>query len=183
MRTVPRMNYEAMILLGQSAAVDLAGTVGFIKDTIARYQGEIISLKKWADRPLCFPIQKQKRGLYILCYFSAPTSQLGDIDRAFNLSDQVLRQLIIKADHLSIEEMQAADAQLDLTIEANLRAGVVAPAAPVAAAQPAPAQPAGAQAALAQPALAQPADAQAVAAQPVAAQPADAPAVAAPAGV
>lgn len=135
MRTTPTMNYEAMILLGQSAAVDLAGSVGFIKDTLARYKAEIISMKKWADRPLAYPIKKQKRGLYILAYFAAPTNQLGEIERAFNLSDQVLRHLIVKADHLSVEEMKNADGQLDLTIEANLRAAAApaAPAAPAAA--------------------------------------------------
>jgi hypothetical protein len=67
--------------------------------------------------------------VYILCYFAVPTDKLSAIDRVFNLSEALLRHMIVRAEHLSVEEMQAADGQLDLTIEANLR--MPAPPTPV----------------------------------------------------
>ena len=143
MRTIPTEHYEAMFLLGQAAAIDLAGSVGHIKESLTKNGASIVALKKWSDRPLAYPVKKQKRGMYILCYFAAPTDKLAAIERAFNLSETVLRHMVIKADHLSVEEMQAADGQVDLMVEANLRAAAAgaaaAPAAPVAAA-PAPAE-------------------------------------------
>jgi len=139
MRTIPTMQYEAMFLLGQGAATDLAGSVGHIKDILAKNGAEIIALKKWADRPLAYPIKKQKRGMYILCYFFSPTDRLGSIERAFNLSETVIRTLIIRADHLTVEEMKNADGQPDLMIEANLRAAPAPAPAPAPAASPAPA--------------------------------------------
>ncbi|MGD9688878.1 MAG: 30S ribosomal protein S6 [Phycisphaerales bacterium] len=144
MRTIPTTHYEAMFLLGQSAATDLVGSVNHIKETLTKYGAEVVALKKWADRPLAYPIKKQKRGMYILCYFAVATDKLGEIERAFNLSETVLRTLLVKADHLSIEEMKNVDAQLDLTIEANLRAAAAPPApAPVTTgAAAAPAEPA-----------------------------------------
>jgi len=30
-------------------------------------------MRKWDERRLAYEIKKQKRGLYILCYFKAPT--------------------------------------------------------------------------------------------------------------
>lgn len=135
MRSIPTEHYEAMFLLGQAAAIDLAGSVGHIKDNLTKNGATIVALKKWADRPLAYPIKKQKRGMYILCYFAAPTDKLGLIERAFNLSEIVLRHLVVKADQLSVEEMQNADGQVDLTIEANLKAA--AAPAPAAAAAPA----------------------------------------------
>lgn len=135
MRTIPTRHYEAMFILSQAAAVDLAGVVGFLKDMLAKNGASIVALKKWADRPLAYPIKKQKRGVYILCYFASPTDKLGSIERACNLSEQILRTLIVNADHLTVDEMKATDAQLDLMIEANLRghggqpgAGAPAPA-------------------------------------------------------
>jgi small subunit ribosomal protein S6 len=125
MRMIPTSNYEAMFLLGQAAATDLAGSVNHIKDTLAKNGAEVVALKKWADRPLAFPIRKQKRGMYILCYFTCPTDKLGEIERSFNLSEVVLRTLLVKAEHLSVEEMKNADGQLDLTIEANLKAAAM----------------------------------------------------------
>lgn len=139
MRSIPTEHYEAMFLLGQAAAIDLAGSVGHIKDNLTKNGATIVALKKWADRPLAYPIKKQKRGMYILCYFAAPTDKLGLIERAFNLSEIVLRHLVVKADQLSVEEMQNADGQVDLTIEANLKAA--AAPAPTAAAPAATAAP------------------------------------------
>ncbi len=135
MRMIPTTHYEAMFLLGQAAATDLAGSVGHIKEILTKNGAEIIALKKWADRPLAYPINKQKRGMYILCFFSVATDKMGAIERGFNLSEVVLRTQIIKADHLSVEEMKNADGQADLTIEANLRAA----AAPAPGAAPTPA--------------------------------------------
>ncbi|CAN5683947.1 hypothetical protein BH11PLA1_BH11PLA1_02070 [soil metagenome] len=122
MRNVPTQSYEAMFLFPQSATSDLKGAVEHVKDVLGRNGATIIALKKWGDRPLAYPIAKQKRGLYLLCYFSAPTDKLVQIERGFNLSEQVLRQMVVRADHLSQEEMIAAEGQSDLMIEANLRA-------------------------------------------------------------
>ncbi len=141
MRMIPTVQYEAMFLLGQGAATDLAASVNHIKDALTKNGAEIIALKKWADRQLAYPIKKQKRGMYVLCYFSSPTDRLGAIERAFNLSEIVIRSLIIRADHLTVEEMKNADGQTDLTIEANLRAAA-APAAPAPAVVATPAAPA-----------------------------------------
>ena len=131
MRYIPTVAYEAMLLFPQSANVDLKGTVEFIKETLTKNGAEIVSLKKWGDRQLAYTINKQKRGVYILVYFKAPTDKMAAIDRAFNLSETVMRHLITRADHLTVEEMKSTDGQLDLTIEANLRA-------PVQATEPAP---------------------------------------------
>lgn len=128
MRVVPTVAYEAMLLFPQSANVDLKGTVEFIKDVLTRNGAEIVSLKKWGDRPLAYPINKQKRGVYILTYFNAPTDKMAAIDRAFNLSEQIMRHLITRADHLSVEEMKNTDGQVDLTVESNLRAAATQPA-------------------------------------------------------
>lgn len=139
MRVVPTVKYEAMFLFPQSAMADIKGTVEHIKDTLAKNGAEIIALKKWGDRPLAFPIKKQKRGLYILAYFAVTTDKLTPIERAFNLAEKALRVLVTRADHLSDEEMRSAEGQIDLTIEANLRAAAIPtpdapPPAPVQAA-------------------------------------------------
>ena len=122
MRIVRTASYEGLFLFPQSAAVDLKGAVEHLKEVLVKNGAEIIALKKWGDRPLAFPIKKQKRGIYILVYFSAPTDKYAAIERSFNLSEQLLRHMITKAEHLTVEEMKNADGQLDLTIEANLRA-------------------------------------------------------------
>jgi len=115
-------NYEAMFLIGQGAGSQLTEVIASIRQMIERAGGRLISMKKWDERRLAFEIDKQKRALYILAYFSAPTVNIVQIERGTNLSEQIMRVLITKADHLSEDEMRAADALKDLEAEAKLRA-------------------------------------------------------------
>lgn len=115
-------NYEAMFVFSQSVAVDFQGVVDHVKDILNKNGASIIAMKKWDERRFAYEIDKQKRGLYILTYFSAPGPSMLAINRAADLSEKVLRHLITRADHLTVEEMQAADGQKDLELEAKLRA-------------------------------------------------------------
>jgi small subunit ribosomal protein S6 len=120
-------NYEGLFLISQATATDLNAAVGFIRSAIEKNGGSVIAARKWDERRLAFEIDKQKRGYYLLFYFSAPTTSLSAIERAYNLSEVVMRQLIIKVEHMSLEDMKALDASGDLATEAKLRASQPAP--------------------------------------------------------
>lgn len=136
----PRVySYEGMFLISQGVATDLAGAVAHIRQIIEKNGGTIVAMRKWDERRLTFEIAKQKRGLYILTYFQAPAPAMGAIERGFNLSEQVMRQLIVRVEHMTIDEMKAADGQRDLEVEARMRAAQPQPGAAPAAPAPAPA--------------------------------------------
>lgn len=138
MTKVRTYNYEAMFLLSQAVAADLNVAIDHIKEIISRGSGEIIAMRKWDERRLAYEIQGQKRGYYVLVYFKAPGPQIAHIERDVNLSEKVMRAMILRCDHLSDDEMKAADARKELEIEAKMRAE--RPATPVPAeAAPAPA--------------------------------------------
>ena len=136
---IQRTNYyEGMFLISQAVAADLAGAVAHIRQNIERNGGTVVAMRKWDERRLAFEISKQKRGMYILTYFQCPAPAMAQIERAFNLSEQVMRQLIVKVEHMTVDEMKAADGQRELEIEARMRATQPAPPLPVGA----PAEPA-----------------------------------------
>lgn len=114
--------YEAMFLLSQAVAADLAGAVEHINELLARANAEIIAMRKWDERRLAYEIQKQKRGVYILVYFRAPANKIAGLERDTNLSEKIMRVMILRADHLTEDEMLAADARDALETEARLRA-------------------------------------------------------------
>ncbi|MGD9692585.1 MAG: 30S ribosomal protein S6 [Phycisphaerales bacterium] len=113
--------YEALFLISQANAATLQETLDHINEILRRAHAEVVALKKWDERRLAFEIDKQKRGVYILAYFSCPASSIDGIHRDVNLSEKVMRCLVIRADHLTIEEMQSADARRSLEDEARLR--------------------------------------------------------------
>jgi small subunit ribosomal protein S6 len=125
--------YEAMFIIGQSQSADLSGVIAHINDVLARGHAEVIAMKKWDERRLAYEIRGQKRGLYILVYFRAPGMDVAHIERDCNLSEKILRTLILRADHLTAEEMQAADGRKELEIEAKMRAERPATPAPATA--------------------------------------------------
>jgi small subunit ribosomal protein S6 len=114
--------YEAMFLVGQAAAADLTAVVQHINEILQRGHAELIAMRKWDERRLAYEIKKQKRGLYILTYFKAPAGSLSHIERDCNLSEKLLRVLILRADHFTDDEMRASDARDALETEAKLRA-------------------------------------------------------------
>ena len=113
------------------ATSDWDGITGLIKNLIQRADGEIVTLKKWDDRKLMYDIKGKNRGTYILCYFKAPGPRVTEIEKDIQLSERIMRALI-----LSAEVMSEADINRETPLEVAERLGrpmVEAPAAPVAA--------------------------------------------------
>ena len=119
--------YEGLFLFPQTAASDLQSAVDHLKEILARAEVKIISLRKWDERRLAFEIKRNRRGLFFLVYFEAPPNAIAHIERDCNLSEQVLRSMVIRAEHLTREQMEAADGQTELADEIKLRDTEAAP--------------------------------------------------------
>jgi small subunit ribosomal protein S6 len=130
--------YEGLFLFPQAQSGNLQGALDHLKDILGRVQAEIISLRKWDERRLAYEIKGNKRGVYFLVYFRAPGAALTAIERACNLSELLLRSMIVRADHLTTEQMEAADGAAELADEIRMRAESSSPepAAPPPAAAP-----------------------------------------------
>ncbi|MFM9957019.1 MAG: 30S ribosomal protein S6 [Phycisphaerales bacterium] len=116
-----RYNYEVMFLLSGAQSAQLGETVKHIEDLFKRAHVEVIAMKRWDERRLAYEIDKNKRGTYILAYFAADPANLAGFERDCNLSEKILRVLITRVDHMTVEEMQASDGRQDLATEAQLR--------------------------------------------------------------
>jgi small subunit ribosomal protein S6 len=111
MTAVKEKQYEAMFLFGTSTSADSEGAIALARGIVERHQGKVLVIKKWDERKLTYEINKQKRGTYIVCYFTAPGTSIAPIERDSKLNEQVLRVLITTADHLNQEEMAAVEPQ------------------------------------------------------------------------
>ena len=117
-----RMNtYEGFFLLPQAAAIDLQAAADHIKSLLARIDAEIISFAKWDERRLAYEIKGNKRGIYFLVYFKSAGEKLAGLERDCNLSEQILRCMITRAELIPDEAIQAADGQSKLADEIKLR--------------------------------------------------------------
>jgi len=55
----------------------------------------VLSVVKFGERKLAFPVKKSNRGAYVVAYFSSPEKALGKIKADFQLSEVVMRSLIL----------------------------------------------------------------------------------------
>src|SRR5436305_6233798 len=101
--------YEGMFLFGQSTAADLEHATRTVRTMVERHGGTVLVLKKWDERKLAYEIGKNKRGTYVICYFNAPGATVPQIERDVNLSEDVLRVMITRADHMNQQEMEAVE--------------------------------------------------------------------------
>jgi small subunit ribosomal protein S6 len=117
----PHQAYEGMFLFPQAATSNLGEVVDHLNSIFDRAKAEVIAMKKWDERKLAYEIGKHRRGLYILTYFSAPGESMAQLERDANLSDHILRFMVIRADHLTDEEMRSQDERQALADEAAMR--------------------------------------------------------------
>ena len=103
--------YEAMFLLPASAAAETDASIKLVTGIIERHNGKILVIKKWDERKLTYEIKKQKRGLYVIAYFTAKGDAIAGIERDVNLSEEVVRVLVTDAEHLNQDEMNAVEPQ------------------------------------------------------------------------
>jgi len=101
-----RRLYEGLFLVDSAEAVaDWDGITTLLKNIIEKSGGEILSLRKWDERKFAYPIAGKQRGTYILCYFKLDSIKLHTVEKDMRLSERVMRLLVLKADHMTQEDM------------------------------------------------------------------------------
>lgn len=120
--TATKSVYEVMFLVNQAVAADLSSLVEHINEILSRASAEVISMRKWDERRLAYPIEKQKRGVYFLAYVELGGDGPARIERDVVISEKIMRVLITKADHLTPEEIKTHDKRDELAVEARMRA-------------------------------------------------------------
>ena len=73
-----------------------------------RAGAEILFLRRWDERRLAYTIKGRKRGVYILVYFKSDPEKLSAFERDAQLSEHILRVLVLRAEDVTPELMEKA---------------------------------------------------------------------------
>ncbi len=99
--------YEGMFLVDPAVAAMWDDLSKELSGIIARQGGEVIGLTRWDERKLAFPVAKQKRGTYVLSFFTlSDGGGVVEIERDCRLSENILRTLVVRADQFSVADMR-----------------------------------------------------------------------------
>ena len=89
-------NYEAMLVFSVKESEEAA------KDLVEKFQaliaknGTVESVDEWGKRKLAYAINYETEGYYALYNFSSEPEFPAELSRILNITDGVLRSLIIK---------------------------------------------------------------------------------------
>ena len=111
--------YETVIVtsakLGEEGSAEL---VNRFKALIEEH-GTVESVDDWGKRRFAYPIQKQTEGYYTLINFQSEPEFTAELDRRYQITDGILRTIIIKRDprHVAAQKPQKAVAAEENTID------------------------------------------------------------------
>lgn len=93
--------YEGLFLIDNAHAnTEWDNVVKHIHDLLQKNGAEILKSEKWGEKKLAYKIKAHKRGTYLLVHFNAKNTAITAIKRDFQLSDYIIRFLIIKDDKI-----------------------------------------------------------------------------------
>jgi small subunit ribosomal protein S6 len=98
LETAVKKLYEAMFLVDSTQASDWDAVVKTIETILKRSDAEIVAIRNWAERKLAYEIDHKTRGAYVLCFFKADGSSIQNIEKDVQLSEQILRILILSTE-------------------------------------------------------------------------------------
>ncbi|MDN3513267.1 MAG: 30S ribosomal protein S6 [Candidatus Brocadia sp.] len=107
--------YEGLFLIDNAhASMEWDNVVKHIHDILQKYGVEILKTEKWGEKKLAYKIKGHKRGTYLLIHFNAKNTAIAMIKRDFQLSDYIVRSLIVKDEKIEeLSQMGAVEGTME----------------------------------------------------------------------
>ena len=89
-------NYETIIIINSNLEeAQIKDTVTKVTDLISA-NGKLESTEEWGKKRLAYPIAKQNEGYYVLINFSSNPDFIEELERVYNITDEVIKHIIVK---------------------------------------------------------------------------------------
>ena len=86
--------------------------------SLVEANAEVVDVAKWGKRRLAYPINDMPEGYYVVVTFKSAPEFPSEMDRLFNIDENVMRSMIIKLDYDAAEKKAAKTAAVEEATEA-----------------------------------------------------------------
>ena len=102
-------SYESLFIVDLTNGEEAAkATVNKFTSLIAE-NGEIVDIADWGKRRLAYPINDMNDGYFTVVTFKAEASLPAELERLFNIDENVMRSIVIRLEHEAVAKAVAAD--------------------------------------------------------------------------
>jgi len=102
--------YEIAILYDPDLEIDLAKATGRVEKILTESGGKITNVDNWGKRKLAYPVNKHETAVYVFYTVELPAESIGKVEATLNITDEVIRFLIVRSDLKAIAKAEAAKA-------------------------------------------------------------------------
>ena len=96
---MPTAVYEGLFIFDSNKyAKDPVAVSNNLTTAIQTFGGEVLASRLWEERRLAYPINGQRKGTYWLTYFSLDTRKLVELERYYQIVDNIMRSLALKVE-------------------------------------------------------------------------------------
>lgn len=99
--------YELTVLIHPDLEIDLEKPLKKVRDIIANNGGTITSEDNWGKKKLAYRIRKEDFAVYVYFELEMPAEGVKKLDGTLNITDEVLRHLLVSYDEKRPEAAEA----------------------------------------------------------------------------
>lgn len=100
--------YEVAILYHPDLEVDLTKAEERVQKILADNKGKITATDNWGKKKLAYPIAKKEYAVYVFYQTELDPLSIGKIESTLNITDEVLRYLIVRIDEKELAKAERA---------------------------------------------------------------------------
>ncbi len=105
--------YELTVLIHPDLEMDIEKPLKKIRAIIADNGGEIIKETSWGKKKLAYRIKKEDFAVYVYFELKLPAASLEKLSSVFNITDEVLRYLVVATDEKIKAKIAAAKERVE----------------------------------------------------------------------
>ncbi|MBI4811399.1 MAG: 30S ribosomal protein S6 [Ignavibacteriales bacterium] len=99
-----KRQYESTFIVNASLEdPQIESVITHVSEIITRNGGEITATNRWGRKRLAYTIKKKNNGFYVNLEFTAPTGVIPQLERMYQLDENILRFLTIQLDDKAIK--------------------------------------------------------------------------------
>ena len=100
--------YELVVLVHPDLEADMDTALNKIRGIITSANGQIVSEENWGKKKLAYQIKKQEFAVYVCFNLQLPASAPLKISNVLNITEEVLRYLLVAVDEKSKKALEEA---------------------------------------------------------------------------
>ena len=111
--------YELTVLIHPDLEVDIETPLTKIRSVITSAGGSIVSEDNWGKKKLAYRIKKEDFAVYVYFDIKLPAYAPLKISGIFNITDEILRYLLVKVDEKDRKIQEEAKLKAPVATDAN----------------------------------------------------------------